>query len=236
MALENRLTASKLHCRLVPITRVNQNCSLVWCADTRLGAVVDPGGDSHKIQRAIEEENVTVEKLLVTHGHGDHGGGANQLSNALNVPVFGPHIGDEALVENMKNMGELYGIEAESYRPQAWFEDQDAIQIGNQTLTALHCPGHTPGSIVYFSEEARIAFVGDILFKGAIGHTKTPLNHLELLKTIRLKLFPLGDDVLFVPGHNELSTFGEERKNNRVVSDDAAKEYEHYFTDPRFQT
>ena len=230
----DHLLNRNLRCRLIPVTRAAQNCSLIWCADSLKAAVIDPGGDIHLILKAVEEEGLSVETLLVTHGHVDHAGGAAELSRTLAVPIDGPHMGDETLIEKMGEQGELYGFEGEPYSPRRWLEDGDQLVIGKQVLTPIHCPGHTAGSIVYFSEEARIAFVGDILFKGTIGATKSPRDHLQLLKNIRLRLLSLGDDVLFVPGHNEVSTFGHERKYNSAVSDKAAREYEHFFTDPRF--
>jgi len=227
----------QLQCRVIPVTRAKQNCSLIWCVETGRAAIVDPGGDYDQLMHVISEEDVQVERLLITHSHPDHAGGAFDLASLLEVPIEGPHRADADLLARMSYMGESYGFEdCMPFEPDRWLMDGDEITVGKQKLVALHCPGHTAGHIAYFSADARIAFVGDILFKGAVGATVTPENHLELLRSIRLKLLPLGDDVMFVPGHKELSTFGEERKSNPVVSDFAANKYEHLFTDPRFAT
>jgi hydroxyacylglutathione hydrolase len=227
----------KLQCRVVPVTRARQNCSIIWCTETRRAAIVDPGGDLDLLRYVLKEEELQVERLLVTHGHPDHAGGATDLSYLLEVPIEGPHVGDKQIIGRMPDLGELYGFEdCMAFEPVRWFHHGDEIVVGNQRLRALHCPGHTEGHIAYFSEEARIAFVGDILFKGAVGATKKPENHLELLRSIRLTLFPLGDDVVFVPGHQQLSTFGEERRTNPVVSDQAAQRYQHLLDDPRLRT
>lgn len=236
MNLDSRLRNSKLHCRVIPVTRAKQNCSLVWCVETLRAALIDPGGDLDYLRDAIAEEGVQVERLLVTHGHPDHGGGAADLAELLDVPIEGPHRSEKPLIDRMGDMGDLYGFyDCMPFAPKRWLEDGDQVRVGEQTLLAIHCPGHTAGHIAYFSPEARIAFVGDILFRGAVGATSTPRNHLDLLRSIRLKLFPLGDDVVFVPGHNVLSTFGEERRSNPAVSDVAARKYTHLFNDPRFQ-
>jgi glyoxylase-like metal-dependent hydrolase (beta-lactamase superfamily II) len=229
------LKDAKLQCRVVPVTWTQQNCSLLWCLETRKAAIVDPGGDVDLLLQVIEEEQVEVERLLITHAHPDHAGVAAELSGALAVPIEGPNQGDESLLKRMINMAHRLGFhECSPFVPHRWLRDQDTITVGNQTLVALHCPGHTAGHMAYFSPEARIAFVGDILFRNAVGATATARDHLELLRSIRLKLLPLGDDVLFVPGHDVLSTFGEERRSNHAVSDVAAEKYSHLFEDPRF--
>jgi hydroxyacylglutathione hydrolase len=227
----------KLQCRIVQVTPVKQNCSLLWCQETKRAVVVDPGGDIDLLRRVIAEEGVTVERLLVTHGHPDHGGAAAALAAILEVPIEGPHHGDREWIDRITAVGDLHGLwGATSFEPDRWLVDGDEIAVGNQRMVALHCPGHSPGHIAYYSPEARIAFVGDILFRGTIGATGQPRDHLELLRSIRLKLLPLGDDVLFVPGHHVLSTFGEERRSNPFVSDAAAQKYAHYFSHPCLQT
>jgi len=224
-----------LQCRVIPVTRVAQNCSLLWCLETSRAVVVDPGGEIERLLRAIDEEGVEVERLLVTHPHPDHAGAAADLAARLQVPIEGPHRGDDALLQRMCRMGEELGFDCSPFVPARWLEDRDPIAVGHQTLLALHCPGHTAGHMAYFSPDARIACVGDILFRGRIGATAGPFEHLELLRSIRRKLFPLGDDVLFVPGHDRLSTFGDERRDNHAVSDRAAERYTHLFDDPRFK-
>lgn len=229
------LNGTQLQCRVVPVTRAKQNCSLIWCTRTMRGALVDPGGDLDRLRAALIEEGVTLERILITHAHPDHAGGAADLAGLMDVPIEGPHRGDQVWINRISDLGELHGFyDSMPFEPDRWLVDGDLIAVGEQTLQALHCPGHTAGHIAYFSAEARIAFVGDILFRAAIGATSEPRDHLELLRSIRLKLLPLGDDVLFVPGHEALSTFGEERRSNPFVSDAAAEKYTHLFSDPRF--
>ncbi len=235
MSKKYLLKGDKLQCRVLPVTRVGQNCSVVWCLETARAAIVDPGGETDHLLRLIDEERVDVERILITHPHPDHAGAAAELARRLQVPIEGPNRADASLLDGMMQLARDLGFyECSPFAPQRWLEDQDEVRVGRQTLLALHCPGHTAGHMAYFSPQARIAFVGDILFRGAIGATANPFAHLELLRSIRRKLFPLGDDVLFVPGHDRVSTFGEERKNNHAVADAAAKKYEHLFDDPRF--
>jgi len=217
------------------VTHVQQNCSVIWCAETLRGAIVDPGGEIDRVKAYIDERGIEVERLLVTHGHPDHAGAAADLAALLEVPVEGPHRAEEKVIANMNAIAEEHGFEGiRPYTPARWFEHGDSIQVGNQQLVMLHCPGHTDGHAVYYSEAARLAFVGDILFRNAIGATGNSENYLKLLYSIRRKLFPLGDDVVFVPGHDALSTFGDERVFNPYVSDFAAEDYEQVFDDPRF--
>ena len=235
MSKGHLLKGEKLQCRVIPVTWARQNCAVLWCLETRKAVIVDPGGDIDLLLRIIDEEQIDVERLLITHPHPDHAGAAADLADLLEVAIEGPNRGDESLAQRMTRMGDHLGFyECSPFVPSRWLEDQDRIEFGHRTLVALHCPGHTAGHMAYFSPEARIAFVGDIIFKGAVGATATPRDHLELLRSIRLKLLPLGDDVLFVPGHEMLSTFGEERRNNHAVSDVAAEKYAHFFDDPRF--
>lgn len=224
-----------LLCRVIPVTHVQQNCSVIWCAETLCGAVVDPGGEIDRVRALIDELGIEVERLLVTHGHPDHAGAAAELAENLEVPIEGPHRAEEKVIARMNALAEEHGFTGcRPYSPDRWLEHGDTIPVGNQQLVMLHCPGHTDGHAVYYSEAARLAFVGDILFRNAIGATGNSENYLKLLYSIRRKLFPLGDDVVFVPGHDALSTFGDERVFNPYVSDFAAEDYEQLFDDPRF--
>lgn len=233
MSDRHRLQNRKLQCRVIPVTRVRQNCSLIWCDETRCAAIVDPGPDLEPIRRAIDETGVRVERLLITHSHPDHAGGAASLAEQLGVPIAGPHRAEQGEFTRMLEYAGKHGFDGcRVFEPDHWLEDGEEIPLGGCTLRAIHCPGHTAGHLSYFEAESRLAFVGDILFRGAIGATGNPRNHLELLRSIRLKLFPLGDDVTFVPGHGRLSTFGEERWLNPSVSDLAAEEYEHLLEEP----
>lgn len=208
---------------LIPVTPYQQNCSLIWCEVTHLAALVDPGGEVDKLLAAIERAGVTLEKLLLTHGHLDHVGGALALSERLGLPIIGPHRDDAFLLDSLPAQAEMFGFPpAASFSPAHWLNDGDAVQLGELALSVIHCPGHTPGHVVLFEPESRHAFVGDVLFKGSIGRTDFPRgNHRDLIASIRNKLFPLGDDVAFIPGHGPMSTFGFERQHNPFVGDAA---------------
>jgi hydroxyacylglutathione hydrolase len=227
---------SPLQCKVIPVTHVAQNCSVIWCTQTMRGAIIDPGGEIDRVRAFIDEQGVEVERLLVTHGHPDHAGAAAAFATVLNVPIEGPHRAEAELIStNMCSIAATHGFsDCEPYSPDRWLADGDIVPVGNQQLVMLHCPGHTDGHAAYFSEAARLAFVGDIVFKNDIGASSGPENYFTLLHSIREKLFPLGDDVVFVPGHHTASTFGAERVFNPYVSDFAAEDYEHLFDDPRF--
>ena len=208
--------------RIIPVTPFQQNCTLLWCEKTRLATVVDPGGDVQEILAAIAEEGVTVEKLLLTHGHLDHVGGAVELAKILNVLIEGPHVDDAFLLKELPLKAQSYGFPpAESFIPSRWLKGGDIVQVGEERLTVVHAPGHTPGHVVYFDPIAKLALVGDVLFKGSIGRTDFPRgDHGTLISSIRKKLFPLGDDIDFIPGHGAMSTFGYERRTNPFAGDD----------------
>lgn len=208
--------------RVIPVTSFEQNCTLLWCEKTRHGAVVDPGGDVAKILAAIAEEGVTVDKLLITHGHIDHAGVAAELAEKLDVQIEGPHAEDAFLLDELPGQSQRCGFPlAASFVPGRWLKDGDSVQIGEETLTVLHTPGHTPGHVAFFHPAANLALVGDVLFSGSIGRTDFPRgDHGALIASIREKLFPLGDDVAFIPGHGAMSTFGNERRSNPFVSGD----------------
>ena len=207
--------------RVIPVTAFQQNCSLVWCEKTRRATVVDPGGDVQKILAAITKEGVTVEKLLLTHGHVDHAGGATELARILGVPIEGPHAEDAFLLEELPMKSKSYGFPlAETFTPNRWLNDGDSVQIGEEVLTVVHAPGHTPGHVIYFHAIEKLALVGDVLFQGSIGRTDFPRGDYDtLISSIREKLFPLGDDVDFIPGHGPMSSFGRERRSNPFVGD-----------------
>lgn len=183
--------------------------------------MVDPGGDLDRIAAAIADLGVRIVKVLLTHGHLDHAGGAAALARRLHVPVWGPHLADGFLLERLGEQGRRFGlVGAESVTPDAWLEDDDRIAVGGLELEVIHCPGHTPGHVVFYDRAARLAIVGDVLFRGSVGRTDLPGgSYPELVQSIRGKLFPLGDDITFVAGHGDTSTFGWERKCNPFVSD-----------------
>lgn len=207
--------------RIVPVTPFEQNCSIVWCTASRRAAVVDPGGDVPRIQAALDELGVTVERILITHGHLNHAGGAAALKRALDVPIEGPQREDDFWIAAMEQQSQMFGVGgAERFTPDRWLEDGDEVAVGEQRFAVLHTPGHTPGHVVFHHAGAKLALVGDVLFAGSIGRTDFPRgNHQQLLASIRTKLFPLGDDVRFIPGHGPMSTFGDEREDNPYVGD-----------------
>ena len=205
---------------IVPVTAFEQNCSLVWCTRTMRGAFVDPGGDLAKLRQAAAQTGVSIEKILVTHGHMDHCGLAGVLARELAVPIEGPHEADRFWIESLDDPAKRYGLPGESFEPDRWLVDGDTVSVGDVVFDVVHCPGHTPGHVVFVHAPSRVALVGDVLFAGSIGRSDFPGgNHQQLLDSIRLRLFPLGDDISFVPGHGPTSTFGHERRTNPFVSD-----------------
>lgn len=210
----------------IPVTRFEQNCSILWCEATRRAAVVDPGGDLYRIQDYLEWEKLTLEVVLVTHGHLDHAGGAAQLAAATGARIEGPHRGDEDLVRNLERQGRMFNLKVQSYAPDRWLDHGDKVQVGEQVIDVVHCPGHTRGHVSYFHEPSRFACVGDTLFLHSIGAWEHDHGNLaDLVGSIRNRLFPLGDDVRFLPGHGETSTFGHERLKNPFVGDEALARY-----------
>lgn len=209
--------------RVIPVTPFQQNCSLLWCEETQQGAVVDPGGDLPRIIDAAKQLKVRIVKILLTHGHIDHAGGTAALAAQLGVPVEGPQQEERFWIDQLPQQGQMFGFpRVEAFTPDRWLNDGDQVSFGNVSLDVLHCPGHTPGHVVFFNAQAKLAVVGDVLFQGSIGRTDFPRgDHDTLIRSIRNKLWPLGDDVAFIPGHGPMSTFGEERRNNPFVADRA---------------
>ncbi len=205
---------------IVPVTPFEQNCTIFWCEATRQAAVIDPGGDIDRIQRALAVEGLTLSKILVTHGHIDHAGGVAALAAVSGVPIEGPHEEDRFWIDGMAQQSKMFGFpNVEAFTPDRWLQDGDRVQFGEVTLEVLHCPGHTPGHVVFFHRESGLAQVGDVLFQGSIGRTDFPRgDHATLIASIKEKLFALGDDVDFIPGHGPMSTLGEERQYNPFLS------------------
>lgn len=206
--------------QIIPVTQFQQNCSLIWCEATLRAAVVDPGGEVEKIQAVIAEKGVTVEKILLTHAHIDHAGAVGPLSRALGIPIEGPHKEDKFWIDSLPMQSQMFGFpEAESFDPARWLEQGDTVTVGNEILEVRHCPGHTPGHVVFYHRPSELVIVGDVLFQGSIGRTDFPKgDHATLVASIRRELFSLPEQVQFIPGHGEMSTIGHEQKTNPFVS------------------
>ena len=206
---------------IVPVTPYQQNCSIVKCESTGKAAIVDPGGDIERILATVEKMGATVEKIILTHGHMDHCAASEVLRQQLEVPIEGPQREDAFWIDKLPEWCEMSGFpHADAFVPDRWLEEGDTVTVGEQTLQVYHCPGHTPGHIVFLYSPQKVAWVGDVLFQGSIGRTDFPRgNHEELIASIRNKLFPLGDDITFIPGHGPTSTFGQERQTNPFVAD-----------------
>ena len=213
-------TEPPMRVAILPVTAFQQNCSLLWCTNTMRGAFVDPGGDLEMLKRALDRSGVTLEKILVTHGHMDHCGQAGVLAKDLGVPIEGPHEDDRFWIEGLDDASMRFGLEGESFEPDRWLTGGDTVTVGDLVIEVIHCPGHTPGHVVFHHVPSRFALVGDVLFQGSIGRTDFPRgNHADLIASITQRLWPLGDDVTFVPGHGPNSTFGQERRTNPFVAD-----------------
>ncbi|MDP1610864.1 MAG: MBL fold metallo-hydrolase [Sulfuritalea sp.] len=209
--------------RIIPVTPFEQNCTLIWCTKTMQGAIVDPGGDLDRLIDTAAGLGVSIEKILLTHGHIDHAGGAGELAQRLGVPIEGPQHEDSFWIDQLVAQSHSFGFpSARPFTPTRWLEDGDTVTVGKETLRVLHTPGHTPGHVVFFHAPSKLALVGDVLFAGSVGRTDFPRgSHAALMDSIKRKLWPLGDDVEFISGHGPMSTFGEERRSNPFVGDDA---------------
>ncbi len=210
-----------MKCAIVPVTAFQQNCSILICEETQRAALVDPGGDVPRLREALQKLGVTLEKIFLTHGHLDHCGAADAVRAEFGVPIEGPHKEDKFWIDQIADSCARFGLPpSNAFEPDRWLEDGDTVTFGKQTLEVYFCPGHTPGHIVFFHRETQLAWVGDVLFQGSIGRTDFPRGDYDtLVRSIREKLWPLGDDVEFVPGHGPTSTFGEERLHNPFVAD-----------------
>lgn len=209
--------------RTVPVTAFAQNATLIWCEKTKDGAWVDPGGSPDRLLAIAQELGIDLKQILLTHGHLDHVGAAREMADRAGIPILGPHVDDRFWLEQLPAQARMFGTETvAAFLPDRWLEHGDQITVGEQTLDVLHCPGHTPGHVVFHDAQSHLALVGDVLFAGSIGRTDFPRgNHADLLESIRTRLWPLGDDTRFIPGHGPMSTFGEERRSNPFVRDGA---------------
>ena len=215
------MTDAPLKAVIIPVTPLQQNCTLLWCTKTKKAALSDPGGDLNRLKAAVEEHGVDLEKIILTHGHLDHCGQAGMLAEELGIPIEGPHEDDRFWINQLEGDGAKYGMQAKSFEPDRWLKDGDQVTVGDLVLDVIHCPGHTPGHVIFYHQPSKLAVVGDVLFQGSIGRTDFPRgNHQDLIDAITQKLWPLGDDVTFIPGHGPTSQFGYERKTNAFVADD----------------
>ena len=212
---------SELRYLTLPVTAFAQNCSLLWDEDTRQAAVIDPGGDLDRLLAEVQRLGLKLEQIWLTHAHIDHAGGTGELARRLGLPIIGPHPGDQFWIDALPQQSKMFGFpQAEAFTPTRWLHDGDTVQIGSHVLQVRHCPGHTPGHVVFHSPEIERAFVGDVLFAGSIGRTDFPQgNHEQLIASIRERLWPMGDATVFIPGHGPESSFGRERRSNPFVRD-----------------
>jgi len=210
---------------IVPVTPFQQNCSVLVDEATGCAVVIDPGGDLDRIDAAVRQAGGTVQKVLLTHGHIDHCGQAGEYAKRHGVPLEGPHADDRFWIDQLPNQGKMFGFPPlAAFEPDRWLVDGDTVEFGSVQLQVAHCPGHTPGHVVFLHAPSRLAIVGDVLFQGSIGRTDFPRgNHRQLVQSIVTRLWPMGDDVSFVPGHGPMSTFGDERRDNPFVGDAALR-------------
>lgn len=206
---------------IIPVTPFQQNCTLLCCEKSGKAAVVDPGGEVDRILQTAEANNTEIEKILVTHAHVDHAGAAAELARRLAIPIEGPHKDDQFWIDMIAQEGANFGFSGvEPFEPNRWLEQGDTVKFGEIELEVYHCPGHTPGHVIFHHPGQRLAIVGDVIFQGSIGRTDFPRSdHAALINSIKERLWPLGDDVQFLPGHGPRSTFGQERKTNPFVGD-----------------
>jgi glyoxylase-like metal-dependent hydrolase (beta-lactamase superfamily II) len=205
----------------VPVTAFQQNCSLIWDEQTRQAAVIDPGGDLEELLAQVERLDLKLEQIWLTHAHIDHAGGTGELASRLNLPIIGPHPGDQFWIDALPEQSARFDFPpALAFTPSRWLHDGDTVTLGSHTVQVRHCPGHTPGHVVFYSPELNRAFVGDVLFAGSIGRTDFPQGNFDqLIASIKTKLWPLGNETVFIPGHGPESSFGRERRSNPFVAD-----------------
>ncbi len=205
--------------KIIPVTSFEQNSTLLYCDKTAVAAIVDPGGDIPLIEEAVREAGVSLEKILVTHAHIDHVGAVSELAEKYQLPIIGPHRDDQFWIDALPQQSEMFSFPAsKSFTPDRWLEHGDQVSVGETPLEVIHCPGHTPGHVIFYSPKDKLAIVGDVLFAGSIGRTDFPQgNHDDLIHAIRERLLPLGDDIKFIPGHGPMSSFGEEKRNNPFI-------------------
>lgn len=208
-----------LQFQIVPVTAFEQNCSILWCDDTMEAVVVDPGGDQHKIEAALSANGLKLTAIWLTHCHIDHAGATADVSESFSIPIIGPQKEEQFWIDMLPQQSAMFGFpQVKTFSPDRWLEQDDTVQVGNQVLSVKHCPGHTPGHVVFYSEAAELVVVGDVLFNGGIGRTDFPKgDHQTLLNAIKEQLFTLPEPTRFIPGHGPMSTIGHEKKTNPFV-------------------
>ena len=203
-----------------PVTQFDQNASILYCSETKKCAIVDPGGDIEILLKIAKDNELVPEKILLTHGHIDHAGGATEIAQILRVEIHGPHEDDKFLLDSLEEQGKMFGLNSKDCSPDVWLDEGDIVTIGKQKLETYFCPGHTPGHLIFYNLESKLAIVGDVLFCGSIGRTDLPGGNFDILiQSVQDKLWPLGRDIEFIPGHGPMSTFEAERQSNPFVSD-----------------
>ena len=211
---------AQLEYRILPVTPFEQNCSVVWCKSSNLAAVIDPGGEIDRIRKFIDDKALELDKILITHAHFDHAGGTAELARGTGVPIIGPQKADQFWIDALPEQCLRFGFEGETFTPDQWLEHGDIVELGELSFQVLHCPGHTPGHVVFVEKSNSFAAVGDVIFKGSIGRSDFPQgDHEQLVSSIRDRLFSMGDEIAFIPGHGPMSTLGHERKTNPFVAD-----------------
>ncbi|EYU15191.1 MBL fold metallo-hydrolase [Photorhabdus aegyptia] len=208
--------------QIIPVTAFMQNCTLIWNEESKEAAIVDPGGEAEKLIAEIERRGLKLTQILLTHGHFDHVGATAAVAKHFNVPVYGPQQEDAFWIEGLQAQSRMFGIEeCPSFEPDRWLNEGDELRVGGVDLSVLHCPGHTPGHVVFVNHEDKLIYMGDVLFKGGVGRSDFPRgNHQQLINSIKDKLLPLGDDYEFIPGHGPMSTLGYERQTNPFLQDE----------------
>lgn len=207
--------------RIIPVTPLQQNTSMIWSTRTKQGVFVDPGGEVERLLEAARHFDVTIVEIWLTHGHLDHAGAAAELRERLGCPVIGPHRDDQWLLDTLEDQAARFGLEGcRNVVPDRYLDDGDTLELDGNVFGVAHTPGHTPGHVVIYNQPGQLAFVGDVLFKGSVGRTDFPRGDAQtLIRSITTKLWPLGNDMRFVPGHGPMSTFGAERASNPFVAD-----------------
>lgn len=216
------MTQSTLRAAIIPVTPFQQNCTVLFDAQTQRGVIIDPGGDVPVIVQTLQENGIVLEAIWLTHGHIDHAGGAADLKEALGIEIIGPHEADLPLLQGLEAQAAMFGVpmEVKNVTPDRWLQEGDQLSFGDHRFEVFHTPGHAPGHVIFVNRENRIAHLGDVLFSGSIGRTDLPGgDHATLLNSIRDKVLPLGDDFGFLCGHGPGGRIGEERRSNPFLAE-----------------